>query len=182
MAKPYWISVSPDFGTGGASVNVTANAAINDSARSGEITVRTNSGLVKTVQLSQEGLPTVTTIYNITVKNQRSTSISSAGTLYLFVYLNNKGIQLMSEIKSESLSSGGSLTLLGSSETYLTIPTYNAWAITRAASSTYPMNVSLTLNTQRLQATGIKQGTKTSVSSRSLSQSLTLAGTVTYVN
>lgn len=56
MAKPSWISLSKSSGTGGGQVNVTASA--NDSSmysRQGSITVKTTSGLTKTVSVTQNG-------------------------------------------------------------------------------------------------------------------------------
>lgn len=54
MAKPSWISVSPSSGTGGGTVNVRCDTHTNSgAARSGSITVKTASGLTKTVSLSQ---------------------------------------------------------------------------------------------------------------------------------
>lgn len=52
MAKPSWITVTPDRGVGGGSSSITAsnNGA---SLRSGSITVRTASGLSKSVSVSQ---------------------------------------------------------------------------------------------------------------------------------
>lgn len=59
MAKPSWASVSPSSGTGGRSVSVTASSNTNSSTRSGSITVRTTSGLSKSVSLSQSGVTLV---------------------------------------------------------------------------------------------------------------------------
>lgn len=53
MAKPNWITLSKNSGTGEGSVSVTASANIETSSRSGTITVRTASGLAKTVSVSQ---------------------------------------------------------------------------------------------------------------------------------
>lgn len=52
MAKPSWISVSPSSGTGGGTPNVICQAN-NGTSRSGSFTVKTASGLTKTVSLSQ---------------------------------------------------------------------------------------------------------------------------------
>lgn len=54
MAKPSWISCSPDSGSGGGSVRVTAYSSTSASPRSGTITVKTASGITKTVSVSQE--------------------------------------------------------------------------------------------------------------------------------
>lgn len=55
MAKPSWITLDKSSGTGGSSVNVTATANTSTSSRSGTLTVKTSSGLAKTVSLSQTG-------------------------------------------------------------------------------------------------------------------------------
>lgn len=54
MAKPDWITTDKASGTGKSTVNVTA--AINpstSSSRNGTITIKTASGLTKTVSVSQ---------------------------------------------------------------------------------------------------------------------------------
>ena len=53
MAKPSWITLDKSSGTGGSSVSVTAANNTSTSARSGTLTVKTASGLTKTVSLSQ---------------------------------------------------------------------------------------------------------------------------------
>lgn len=53
MAKPSWVTLSKSSGTGGGSVNVTCKANTGTS-RSGSITVKTASGLTKSVSVSQE--------------------------------------------------------------------------------------------------------------------------------
>lgn len=55
MAKPDWITLDKSSGTGGASVQVTAGANASTSKRSGILTIKTASGLTKTVSVSQEG-------------------------------------------------------------------------------------------------------------------------------
>ena len=55
MAKPSWITLGKSSGTGSSSVKVTAADNANTSARSGTLTVKTTSGLTKTVLLSQSG-------------------------------------------------------------------------------------------------------------------------------
>lgn len=60
MAKPDWINVSPQSGTGGRQVSVTAEKNTGTS-RTGSFTVRTTSGLSKSVRLSQEEAPSVGT-------------------------------------------------------------------------------------------------------------------------
>ena len=53
MAKPSWISLSRSEGTGGGSVNVIASENTGSAQRSGTLTIRTSSGLTKTVSVSQ---------------------------------------------------------------------------------------------------------------------------------
>lgn len=55
MAKPDWITLGKSSGTGGTSVQVTAEANASTSQRSGILTVKTASELTKTVPVSQEG-------------------------------------------------------------------------------------------------------------------------------
>lgn len=57
MAKPSWISLSKSSGSGGASVSVTAseNTTIND--RNGSISVKTSSGLSKSISINQDNKP-----------------------------------------------------------------------------------------------------------------------------
>ena len=55
MAKPSWISLDKSSGTGRSSVEVTAAGNSSTSSRSGTLTVKTSSGLTKTVSLSQTG-------------------------------------------------------------------------------------------------------------------------------
>lgn len=56
MAKPDWITLGNSSGTGGASVQVTAGANASTSQRSGILTIKTASGLTKTVSVEQAGL------------------------------------------------------------------------------------------------------------------------------
>lgn len=56
MAKPSWVTLSESSGTGGGSVQVTAAKNSGDS-RSGSITVKTTSGLTKSVSISQSSVP-----------------------------------------------------------------------------------------------------------------------------
>lgn len=60
MAKPSWISLNKSSGTGGGQVNVTASKNTGSSSRSGTLTVKTTSGLTKTVSLSQSILSAIT--------------------------------------------------------------------------------------------------------------------------
>ena len=60
MAKPSWITLSKSSGTGGGSVNVTAAENTGNAPRSGVLTIRTSSGLTKTVSVSQEYSPKMT--------------------------------------------------------------------------------------------------------------------------
>ena len=57
MAMLNWITVDPDGGAGRISVSVEATGNVNasGSSRSGTMTVKTASGLTKTVSLSQAG-------------------------------------------------------------------------------------------------------------------------------
>ena len=58
MAKPSWITLSKSSGTGGGSVSVTASSNVGGtttSYRSGSLTIRTTSGITKTVRCSQLG-------------------------------------------------------------------------------------------------------------------------------
>lgn len=54
MAKPSWVTCSPSSGTGSKSVNVTASKNTSSSPRLGSFTVKTSSGLTKSVSVSQE--------------------------------------------------------------------------------------------------------------------------------
>lgn len=73
MAKPSWVTCSPSSGTGSKSVNVTASKSTSSSTRSGSFTVKTSSGLTKSVSVSQRS-----NTYNISVtgslfiKNQQA--------------------------------------------------------------------------------------------------------------
>lgn len=53
MAKPSWISLDKSSGTGGGQVKVTASANSTTSERSGSLTIKTASGLTKSVSISQ---------------------------------------------------------------------------------------------------------------------------------
>lgn len=53
MAKPSWVTLSKSSGSGNSSVSVTAKANTGAGSRMGNITVRTSSGLSKTVSISQ---------------------------------------------------------------------------------------------------------------------------------
>ena len=64
MAKPSWITLSKSSGTGGGSVSVSASSNRHTSTRSGSLTVKTTSGITKTVSISQAKavlVPTITT-------------------------------------------------------------------------------------------------------------------------
>ena len=54
MAKPSWVTLSKSSGTGGGSVQVTASQNTGSSTRSGTLTIKTASGLTKTVSISQQ--------------------------------------------------------------------------------------------------------------------------------
>lgn len=60
MAKPSWVTCSPSSGTGSKSVNVTATRNDVSSSRSGSFSIKTTSGITKTVSVSQEGAETHT--------------------------------------------------------------------------------------------------------------------------
>lgn len=64
MAKPSWITLDKSSGTGGSTVKVTATGNVNasGSSRSGTLTVKTASGLTKTVSLSQAGRKSINII------------------------------------------------------------------------------------------------------------------------
>ena len=55
MAKPNWITLEKSSGTGESSVDVTASGNVSRSSRSGTLTVKTASGLTKTVLMTQQG-------------------------------------------------------------------------------------------------------------------------------
>lgn len=55
MAKPSWITLGKSSGTGSSSVKVTASGNVSTSSRSGTLTVKTASGLTKTVLMTQQG-------------------------------------------------------------------------------------------------------------------------------
>lgn len=79
MAKPSWVTLDKSSGTGGGSVQVTASQNTGNSARSGTLTVKTASGLTKTVSVSQETKPNAVT-FSSSQFNQTFSS-SSAGTV-----------------------------------------------------------------------------------------------------
>lgn len=62
MAKPSWISLSKSSGTGEGSVNVTASSN-GTSLRSGSITIGTESGLTKSVSVSQKAAELAIDLY-----------------------------------------------------------------------------------------------------------------------
>ena len=53
MAKPTWVTCSPSQGGGGSSVSVSASQNTATSQRSGSFTVKTTSGLSKSVSVQQ---------------------------------------------------------------------------------------------------------------------------------
>lgn len=53
-SKPDWITLDKSSGTGGSSVKVTAAGNTGTSSRNGYLTVRTASGITKTVRVLQE--------------------------------------------------------------------------------------------------------------------------------
>lgn len=57
MAKPSWITLDKSSGTGSSSVKVTAAGNVSTSSRSGTLTVKTASGLTKTISLFQNRAP-----------------------------------------------------------------------------------------------------------------------------
>jgi len=61
MAKPSWITLSASSGSGSKSISVTASENIA-AARTGFITVKTSSGLTKSVNLTQDTSPSCTVI------------------------------------------------------------------------------------------------------------------------
>ena len=62
MTMPNWITVDPDGGTGKISVTLTAAGNASTSSRSGTLTVKTASGLTKTVSLSQTSRKSINVI------------------------------------------------------------------------------------------------------------------------
>ena len=56
MAKPSWVTLDKSSGTGGGSVRVTA-ASNTRGRRSGNVIVRTASGLTKSIEISQNSVP-----------------------------------------------------------------------------------------------------------------------------
>lgn len=58
MPKPSWVTLDKSSGTGGGSVQVTSSQNTLTSSRSGALTVRTTSGLTKSVSVVQSGIPT----------------------------------------------------------------------------------------------------------------------------
>lgn len=94
MAKPSWISVSPSSGTGGGTPNVICQAN-NGTSRSGSFTVKTASGLTKTVSVSQAAyISTITMKWNVTLKNNTGLTISlSSQTIRLSVSESYDSIQ-----------------------------------------------------------------------------------------
>ena len=65
MPKPDWITADPSSGAEGRSSNITSGINTTPSEREGVITVKTASGLTKSVTVSQEAYPD-TIIFNKT--------------------------------------------------------------------------------------------------------------------
>lgn len=57
MPKPDWVTADPFSGAGGGSSNITSGINTTPSEREGVITVKTVSGLTKSVTVSQEAYP-----------------------------------------------------------------------------------------------------------------------------
>lgn len=54
MAKPSWVTLNKSSGTGGGSVKVTASTNTTAASRSGSLTIKTASGLTKSVSVYQQ--------------------------------------------------------------------------------------------------------------------------------
>lgn len=67
MAKPSWVTLSKSSGTGGGSVQVTASQNTGSSQRSGILTIKTASGLTKSVQVEQGGTNIPSNLAHITL-------------------------------------------------------------------------------------------------------------------
>ena len=65
MPKPDWVTVDPSSGAGGGLSNITSGINTGSSEREGVITVKTASGLTKSVTVSQKAYPD-TFIFNQT--------------------------------------------------------------------------------------------------------------------
>ena len=77
MAKPSWISVSPSSGTGGGTVSVRCNTNTNGGAsRADSITVKTASGLTKTVNISQAAANLWSIQGNVQLINNSGTTVT----------------------------------------------------------------------------------------------------------
>lgn len=69
MAKPSWITLSASSGSGSKNVSVTASENIA-AARTGTITVKTSSGLTKSVSLAQNTSPScAVTLSNVVISS-----------------------------------------------------------------------------------------------------------------
>ena len=85
MAKPTWVTLDKSSGTGGGSVKVTASRNSTTSERSGSLTVKTASGLTKSVSISQEKVPTRTFTYDPPTTTLYS---AAAATVLVDVWMN----------------------------------------------------------------------------------------------
>lgn len=116
MAKPSWVTLSKSSGTGGGSVNVTCKANTGTS-RSGSITVKTASGLTKTVSLSQAAYVSTFTIkWNVTLQNNTGSTIRlSSQTIRLSVnesYDSVQDIYILNSGAHVTLNNGGKQNLV----------------------------------------------------------------------
>ena len=113
MAKPSWVTLSKSSGTEGGSVNVTCKANTGTS-RSGSITVKTASGLTKTVSLSQAAnTSSIFCTWNVTIKNNTGSQLTlhsqSIGLFPTNSYSNS--INILSSGKSISINPGAGTSL-----------------------------------------------------------------------
>lgn len=65
---PSWFSVSPTTGNGNQSVNVTAESNTDADARESELEI-SGSGVLKTLNVDQEGVNTIPLVINFTLKS-----------------------------------------------------------------------------------------------------------------
>ena len=118
MAKPSWVTLSKSSGTGGGSVNVTCKANTGTS-RSGSITVKTASGLTKTVSLSQAAnTSSIICTWNVTLKNNTGSQLTLNSQSIALFPTNSYGnsIYILSSGKSISINPGAG-TALGNTTT-----------------------------------------------------------------
>lgn len=89
MAKPSWVTLDKSSGTGGGSVKVTASQNTGSSARSGTLTIKTASGLTKTVSVSQKPSKYTISFSGSFIFKNRLQDLNELPRIHLFARLKN---------------------------------------------------------------------------------------------